>query len=241
MKRPALVLLVLMFSFSAVRKLPAPIQEDPPTTPMPKPHRETLPRSKPKPKNAPEPKASSKLLFSGTWVGTTINKASDGSSSSSTYLIKISDDEKTALVSFAAAGESISGPPAQFSSTRFRDALTWSSTESWGSTTYTLRTISTGTASLLREGRYIGGDWDGVTFTHTGTLLRKDLPSAPSSRETMTIPVETTGIPTAKSVPNRPGYVFDPFDPKNKLILDVRGKASGTKVKDPSGRIFIVP
>jgi hypothetical protein len=49
-------------------------------------------------------------------------------------------------------------------------------------------------------------------------------------------------IPTAKRNPNRPGFVYNPFDPTATRLLDVRGKPSGTKVKEPStGKMFIVP
>ena len=49
-------------------------------------------------------------------------------------------------------------------------------------------------------------------------------------------------IPTAKPNPNRPGFVYNPFDPTATRLLDVRGKPSGAKVKEPStGKTFIVP
>ena len=49
-------------------------------------------------------------------------------------------------------------------------------------------------------------------------------------------------IPTAKPVPGRPGFVYNPFDPTATRLLDVRGKPSGTKLRDPvSGKLFIVP
>jgi hypothetical protein len=49
-------------------------------------------------------------------------------------------------------------------------------------------------------------------------------------------------IPTAKAVPGRPGFVYNPFDPTATRLLDVRGRPSGTKLKDPvSGKLFIVP
>jgi hypothetical protein len=49
-------------------------------------------------------------------------------------------------------------------------------------------------------------------------------------------------IPTAKPVPGRPGFVYNPFDPTAARLLDVRGRPSGTKLKDPvSGKLFIVP
>ena len=48
-------------------------------------------------------------------------------------------------------------------------------------------------------------------------------------------------LPTAKTVPGKPGYVFSPFDPSGGYV-DVTGYASGSKVKDPySGKIFLVP
>src|SRR4051794_26904226 len=47
-------------------------------------------------------------------------------------------------------------------------------------------------------------------------------------------------FPTAKAVPDRPGYVYSPSDPTK--YVDVTGYAPGSKVKDPySGKIFLVP
>ena len=47
-------------------------------------------------------------------------------------------------------------------------------------------------------------------------------------------------FPTAKRVPNKPGFVFSPSDPSK--YVDVSGYPSGSKVKDPySGKIFTVP
>jgi hypothetical protein len=51
-------------------------------------------------------------------------------------------------------------------------------------------------------------------------------------------PVE---FPTAKPVPGKPGYVFDPFNP-NGGYIDVSGYPPGSKVRDPATqRIFVVP
>ena len=51
----------------------------------------------------------------------------------------------------------------------------------------------------------------------------------------------STAFPTAKAVPDKPGYVFSPFDSSGRYV-DVSGYASGTKVKDPwTDKIFIVP
>jgi hypothetical protein len=50
-----------------------------------------------------------------------------------------------------------------------------------------------------------------------------------------------TQFPTAKAVPEKPGYVFSPFDSSGRYV-DVSGYASGTKVKDPwTDKIFVVP
>ena len=48
-------------------------------------------------------------------------------------------------------------------------------------------------------------------------------------------------FPTAKAMPEKPGYVFSPFDSSGRYV-DVSGYASGTKVKDPwTDKIFVVP
>jgi hypothetical protein len=50
----------------------------------------------------------------------------------------------------------------------------------------------------------------------------------------------SASFPTAKPVPDKPGYVFSPFDPSK--YVDVTGYDHGSKVKDPySGKIFLVP
>jgi hypothetical protein len=57
-------------------------------------------------------------------------------------------------------------------------------------------------------------------------------------------PVQTSStsvFPTAKAVPDKPGYVFSPFDSSGRYV-DVSGYPPGTKVKDPwTEKIFIVP
>ena len=51
----------------------------------------------------------------------------------------------------------------------------------------------------------------------------------------------TSAFPTAKTVPDKPGYVFSPFDSSGRYV-DVSGYTSGTKVKDPwTDKIFVVP
>jgi hypothetical protein len=63
------------------------------------------------------------------------------------------------------------------------------------------------------------------------------LPKPKSSSPTQS----SSAFPTAKAVPDKPGYVFSPFDSSSRYV-DVSGYASGTKVKDPwTDKIFIVP
>ena len=51
----------------------------------------------------------------------------------------------------------------------------------------------------------------------------------------------STAFPTAKAVPEKPGYVFSPFDSSGRYV-DVSGYTPGTKVKDPwTDKIFVVP
>ena len=58
----------------------------------------------------------------------------------------------------------------------------------------------------------------------------------PSSQASST----STAFPTAKAVPDKPGYVFSPFD--SSRYVDVSGYTPGSKVKDPwTDKIFIVP
>ena len=64
-------------------------------------------------------------------------------------------------------------------------------------------------------------------------------PKAPAEGPSMTAPPDSQ-FPTARRVPNKPGFVFSPSDPSK--YVDVSGYASGSKVKDPySGKIFTVP
>ena len=54
-------------------------------------------------------------------------------------------------------------------------------------------------------------------------------------------PYPQSAFPIAKAVPDKPGYVFSPFDTSGRYV-DVSGYASGTKVKDPwTDKIFVVP
>jgi hypothetical protein len=70
---------------------------------------------------------------------------------------------------------------------------------------------------------------------HSETTQPEPKPS-PAAQASST----STTFPTAKAVPDKPGYVFSPFD--SSRYVDVSGYTSGTKVKDPwTDKIFVVP
>src|SRR6266446_722287 len=51
---------------------------------------------------------------------------------------------------------------------------------------------------------------------------------------------ETAAFPYARPVPDKPGFVYSPYD--EKFVIDVRGAPPGTVVTDPnSGKVFRVP
>jgi hypothetical protein len=70
---------------------------------------------------------------------------------------------------------------------------------------------------------------------HADTSQPEPKPSPPTQVSS------STAFPTAKAVPDKPGYVFSPFDSSGRYV-DVSGYTPGTKVKDPwTDKIFIVP
>jgi len=72
-----------------------------------------------------------------------------------------------------------------------------------------------------------------VAYSETTQPEPKPLPPAQTS--------STSAFPTAKAVPDKPGYVFSPFDSSGRYV-DVSGYTPGTKVKDPwTDKIFVVP
>lgn len=71
---------------------------------------------------------------------------------------------------------------------------------------------------------------------HTDTSQPEPKPS-PLAQASST----STSFPTATAVPDKPGYVFSPFDSSGRYV-DVSGYTPGTKVKDPwTDKIFVVP
>jgi hypothetical protein len=74
----------------------------------------------------------------------------------------------------------------------------------------------------------------------TATAALSVSPTAsPASSEKRTAE-ETAALPYARPVPDKPGFVYSPYD--EKFLIDVRGAPPGTVVNDPnSGKAFRVP
>jgi len=87
----------------------------------------------------------------------------------------------------------------------------------------------------------VAGGTSGRTFRDV-TFRAKAIAWEPSSSPSaLTSYSREPMFQTAKAVPDKPGYVFSPFDTKGRYI-DVRGYPSGSKVRDPwTNKIFIVP
>jgi hypothetical protein len=98
-------------------------------------------------------------------------------------------------------------------------------------------------AELLRR-RRSGRENVGITRSqHVApnvTASSTDNLAEPPSEGPSTVTPPASEFPTARPVPNKPGFVFSPSDPSK--YVDVSGYPSGSKVKDPySGKIFTVP
>jgi hypothetical protein len=75
----------------------------------------------------------------------------------------------------------------------------------------------------------------------TSRTTRGETGQSSTSTNASHAPSSQANFPTAKAVPDKPGYVFSPFD-KDGRYVDVSGYAPGTKVKDPwTDKIFVVP
>jgi hypothetical protein len=244
MNRVSKFLAVTSLFVLASHRLPAPIAEE--ATPVPKPKRAEAPKPKPKPERTSKPAAAPSRSFAGTWIGNVVANDSNGNSGSYSYQVSISDDEKTVLVNESEFGKSPSGPPFPASCTRFGAALSWSFSDASGTSIYTMQLNSDGTANFRRDGRYVSED-ETVTYTHTGNFSRAGASgsvqsTAAAAPQTTSAPANNGGAPVAKAVPGRPGFVYNPFDPTSRILLDVRGKPSGSKLVDPkSGKLFTVP
>jgi hypothetical protein len=72
------------------------------------------------------------------------------------------------------------------------------------------------------------------TISQTSAMVPPSASSFPANRES------SLAIPYASPVPDKPGFVYSPHDPK--FLIDVRGFPPGTEVNDPNtGKLFKVP
>ena len=93
-------------------------------------------------------------------------------------------------------------------------------------------TTDTTSSDVTEPGHPVSAPQDG----RRETTQQNPKPSSPAHSS-----YPQTQFPTAKAVPEKPGYVFSPFDSSGRYV-DVSGYASGTKVKDPwTDKIFVVP
>jgi hypothetical protein len=225
--------LVAALLISTAHHSPAPIQEENPTpAPTLKP-KAKAPRaaSKPKPSASAaraRPTAAATPLpskFDGTWTGTLPN------------LPFVGNVDFTLLVS--ANGTSVTENSANFGTNSFQancDGVTmkWETGSSW-----TLTPNPDGQAGLVTCNN---GGFFGVGAFSLSTVFRRTS-TATVTQTSAPVVTNTSGpAPVAKAVPDRPGFVYNPFDPNSHILLDVRGKASGTKLIEPkSGKMFAVP
>lgn len=73
-----------------------------------------------------------------------------------------------------------------------------------------------------------------ATISQTSAMVPPSASPLPTNRET------SSAIPYASPVPDKPGFVYSPHDPK--FLIDVRGFPPGTEVNDPNtGKLFKVP
>ena len=75
----------------------------------------------------------------------------------------------------------------------------------------------------------------------TGTNNPQPSPAVIPSQAPVTAHREnSSAVPYASPVPDKPGFVYSPHDPK--FLIDVRGVPPGTEVNDPNtGKVFKVP
>jgi len=106
-------------------------------------------------------------------------------------------------------------------------------------TDFTLTPNSDGQTALLTANN---PGFLGVGAFSLSTVFRRTSTTTVTQTSAPVVTNTSGPAPVAKPVPDRPGFVYNPFDPSSHILLDVRGKASGTKLIEPkSGRLFTVP
>jgi hypothetical protein len=228
--------LIAAFLFATAHRLPAPIQEIQ-ESPTPASEEQTKPkRTRAKSRNTDENSATSispaakqstpePTKFAGTWTGTVnVPNPLIGGNTQCTYIVNSVENavkENCERFTPNTSPATISG-----------------NTITWKNGLFNEYTNSLTVANGGRTGQIaITSAWGKGSGTVTRTGPAEDFP-IPGGAQTKRGPE----IPTAKPVPDKPGFVYNPFDSNTTVLLDVRGKPSGTKLKDPfSGKLFIVP
>lgn len=232
--------------------LPAPIQEVP-ESPAPTPEQRAKLKRTPSKSKAVEPEAKTKSetkpsatssakgpKFAGTWTGHVDVPGCGG--------------DQQCSVTIDAAEKFISGTFEQKECSRFEavptmnlNVMTWKFDLHDGFLDYdaTLTLIGDGqtaTYTLVQRHWYTGS---GIVTRSSSTTDRSSTGTAAQLKPratTSTASVAQIEFPIANPVPGKPGFVYSPFASNSTILLDVRGKPSGTKIKDPtSGKLFIIP
>ncbi|HEX7517888.1 MAG TPA: hypothetical protein VF345_11455 [Chthoniobacterales bacterium] len=229
---PRLTLVVLLL-FSTAHRLPAPIVEAP-ENPTPAPEQASKPKWKRSMRansratssnneSAKAPATSGPGRFAGSWSGT----ISQGVWGNVQVPLAINADGTSVKMTSGERPATVNGNTITWKSGLFNE-ITW---------TLTLQSNRTTAFVTSKSGLGVNGT---ATFSRT----QNPVASAPTTKSAVitTASTQPADVPTAKQVPDKPGFVYNPFDPKTKLLLDVRDKAHGATVRDPvSGRLFIVP
>jgi hypothetical protein len=231
MKFASRICLICCLLAATAHRLPAPIVEtEEKATPAPEQSEAPKPKEKhsraklttqsDEPGTKPEPRVArtreGPARFAGTWAGT-INQGILG------------NVQVTLTVNDAATSVRETSMALHFT----HPAILNGNTLSWqagvlNEIAWTLRPNSDGRTALATA-------HSGLGVNGSATFRRAQ--NAPAS-----VTANPAEFPTAKPDPNRPGFVYNPFDPTATHLLDVRGKPSGSKVIEPkSGRTFIVP
>lgn len=225
--------LIALLLFTSAHRLPAPIIETP-DNPTPAPEqasklkwkRSARPKSRTTGSDNTSAQAPASLgpgRFAGNWFGTISHQ--------------IWGDIKVPLV-INANGSSVKMTAGERPATVNGETITWKA-GLFNEITWTLTPQKDGTTALVTSKSVVGGN-STATFTRTQSPVASAPPTKPAASTAASPP--PADLPTAKPVPDKPGFVYSPFDPNGKLLLDVRDKAHGATVRDLStGRRFIVP
>ena len=230
MRFVAQICLIWSVMFVTAHRLPAPIVEEEKSTPPAAVEEQTAKRSskanrrsteapeESKPAEATKPKEPSKPRerFAGTWTGR-INQGVVG--------------DVVFTLTFTAGGSQVT----EHSSfgTYTHPAISNGQTTAWttgllNDITWTFTPNAAGSTAQVTAKSSLPLGANGSSIFHRG--------GTPAAAKVV------SEFPVAKPVPEKPGFVYNPFDLQATRLLDVRGKPSGSKAKDPvSGKIFIVP